>query len=140
MLWWLAGAALLGAIDAHRLADAQPLALPLSSPASSPLSLPAQLLVWSCVLVLLAGRLLRPQARVLRWDGRGWHGAGHAGSLVVALDMAGFMLLRLDLPRRAGAVLPWPRRRCLWLAVTAREAGADWRALRTAVYSGGRRS
>ncbi len=87
--------------------------------------------VWlSAPMALLTGAVAwptaRPQAADLRWDGANWSVDGQPGRLAVALDLGGFLLLRLRPPR------PGRER---WLAVTAAEAGAAWPALRGALYS-----
>ena len=87
--------------------------------------------------VALAASLIQIKAVSLRWDGQRWHlgpadSAGHepfAGDLSVALDLAGWMLLRFraDLRVRGSAVS--------WLPVQRRGLEGRWHALRCAVYS-----
>lgn len=70
----------------------------------------------------------------LHWDRQGWHcarlGATQetlaAGSVVVAMDLGVWMLLRFT-DREAG--------RTCWIAVQRRGLEAQWHALRCAVYS-----
>ncbi len=67
----------------------------------------------------------------LRWDGEVWRldGAEQAGTLAVALDGGHWMLLRL----RSIEGPAW--RRVRWLALSRRDLGGQWHALRCAVYS-----
>ena len=96
--------------------------------------LPGGRLPWAAAgaLGLALVRPRRPAAvRRLRWDGREWSlalgdGPAQPGTLAVALDLGGWLLLRLEAPQA-------PRRR--WLAVDRRSAGTAWHALRCAVYS-----
>ena len=87
--------------------------------------------VWSGVGVagsLLAGLRLRrqPPAVVLAWDGRRWTVDGRAGQLAVMIDTGPWMLLRLRVGGQASGH---------WVAVGARETGAAWHLLRTAVFA-----
>jgi hypothetical protein len=66
-------------------------------------------------------------AVTLSWDGSQWLADGRAGELTVMLDLGSWLLLRLQLAA--------PRRRALWLPVTAAEAGSRFHALRSAVYA-----
>jgi hypothetical protein len=77
----------------------------------------------------------QPPPRRLRWDGQGWwlvpaQGAEQPGSVLVALDLGGWLLLQFR-PAPAPPVL----RRGTWLALQRRGLDADWHALRCALYS-----
>jgi hypothetical protein len=81
-------------------------------------------------LLALGGWTLRAMARAgrppLSWDGQGWrHGAGPVHPQV-ALDLGGWMLLRLA-PGAGGSAT--------WLPVSAAAAGGAWAALRAALYA-----
>lgn len=77
----------------------------------------------------------RPGAVQLRWDQQCWHvgpvgpagGEPWSGQLSVAIDLGGWMLLRLS----PSPMAPWPT----WLPVSRRGHRALWHALRCAVYS-----
>jgi hypothetical protein len=107
----------------------------LSAPASGATTLGA-LLAAACLGAAAHGA--RPVSPTrLRWDGQRWF-AGVSGSnvddlgavdLSVAIDLGGWMLLRLrrpDAPR-------W--RNALWLPAQRRGHETQWHALRCAVYS-----
>ena len=64
-------------------------------------------------------------SRRLAWDGQGWEFDGHAVTPAVALDLGGWMLLRL---RRDGSG-------AYWLPLSPARAGSAWPALRTALYA-----
>ncbi len=68
-----------------------------------------------------------PRTAALAWDGQQWTVDGVVGRLAVMIDI-GPVLLRLQ-PGTGGA------RAARWLAVTAADAGAQWGALRAALYS-----
>jgi hypothetical protein len=81
-------------------------------------------------------RLARVPACGLRWDGQRWHLGPPAadadelrhGSLEVAVDLGGWMLLRF-------VAEPPARRAVTWLPVQRRGLEAEWHALRCAVYA-----
>jgi len=85
----------------------------------------------------MAATLLGRTPRSLRWDTQQWHlgpvsASGDepwSGRITVAVDLGGWMLLRFehDAPR--------PGRRTTWLPVQRLGLGAQWHALRCAVYS-----
>jgi hypothetical protein len=87
-------------------------------------------------LLLSSLALLRVAPLSLRWDGRQWHlgpvaSAGDEpweGSLAVALDLGGWLLLRFahEAPARP--------RRFTWLPIQRRGLEDRWHALRCAVY------
>jgi len=85
---------------------------------------PAGLL--AAAIGLLAWRLVRPRAHLLRWDGQTWSVDGTPGHLAVMIDIGPVLLLRLR---------PSPRGAARWIAVTRAEAASAWHALRAAVYS-----
>ena len=98
-------------------------------------------LVWlglpAWIAIAAAASLLWPRAGRLRWDGADWHldlaAAGPArespGTLAIALDGGHWMLLRF----RAAQAGTGSRTR--WLALSRRDLGSQWHALRCAVYS-----
>ncbi len=66
----------------------------------------------------------------LHWDGQRWTLDECAVQPAVAVDLGGWMLLRL---RRPGARFPlWPP---LWRPLSVRRAGAAWVPLRAALYA-----
>ena len=67
----------------------------------------------------------------LRWDGEAWSWGGVAVRPHVALDLGGWMLLRLT----PGA----PGLRGRWLPLSSRRAGPHWAALRAALYASAER-
>jgi hypothetical protein len=83
---------------------------------------------------LLACRPWRqPRPTALVWDGSAWQADGVAGDVQVAVDLGGWMLLRLRPFTGAPAatrVLPWR-----WLPVAAADAGPAWHALRVAAHA-----
>jgi hypothetical protein len=83
---------------------------------------------WAVALLAgsLAGWRWRPAAVALAWDGQRWHADGTPGRVHAAIDLGGWMLLKLT-PEAPGPVR--------WIAVSPREAGASMPALRAAVYS-----
>ncbi|MEY2892496.1 MAG: hypothetical protein RJA98_2404 [Pseudomonadota bacterium] len=94
--------------------------------------------VLMCAVLLALTRPWRRHAPVqLRWDGQAWHAGpiGPAGSepwsgqLTVALDLGGWMLLRLSDPPPPAEHLP------AWLAAARHQQPAAWHPLRCAVYS-----
>lgn len=86
---------------------------------------------------LVGTSLRRVDAVSLRWDGRCWHlgppaSAGEepcSGSIAVAVDLGGFLLLRF-VPDAAAR-----RPAATWLPVQRRGLEGPWHALRCAVYS-----
>ncbi|EGJ09939.1 hypothetical protein [Rubrivivax benzoatilyticus] len=70
-----------------------------------------------------AGASPRPLA--LRWDGSAWMAADTPCRPEVAIDLGGWMLLRLR-PARGPA---------RWAAVAAGDAGGRWHGLRTALHA-----
>jgi hypothetical protein len=101
------------------------------SPSVSWLSVPA----WAAIVAALS--LVWPRSGRLRWDGALWHLAGTAsgadgerpGTLAIALDGGPWMLLRFRAAQPDAR--PWVR----WLALSRRDVGGQWHALRCAVYS-----
>ena len=99
------------------------------------------LVLWAVPAVLACG-LAATSARMrrgrLRWDGQGWHLAESVphevpdspGSLVLAFDGGGWMLLRF----RASDAGRW-RLAGTWLAMASSDFPGDWHAWRCAVYS-----
>ncbi|MGY4830569.1 hypothetical protein ACVNIS_18505 [Sphaerotilaceae bacterium SBD11-9] len=91
-------------------------------------------LLVSCVTILRHAWRLRPAS--LRWDTQRWHlgpvgTAGHepgVGSLMVALDLGAWMLLRF-VPEEGS-----PLRRGTWLPVQRFGHERAWPALRATVY------
>ena len=109
--------------------------LAVPAPASGATTLGA-LLAAACLGAAVFG-VRRVLPTRLHWDGQRWFvGVGEpessdpsAADLTVAIDLGGWMLLRL---RRQHA----PRwRRSLWLPAQRRGQAAQWHALRCAVYS-----
>jgi len=93
--------------------------------------LPGGLLM--AALVALVGLLVwraerRQTAVALRWDGQGWWWADQAVRPRIALDLGGWLLLRL-MPASPGVT-------GRWLPLSGRRAGSNWPALRTALYAG----
>ena len=98
-------------------------------------------LIWlglpAWLTVVAAASLLWPRGGRLRWDGVVWHLGGAAtgpaserpGTMAIALDGGNWMLLRFR-ASQADAGL-----RVRWLALSRRDLGAQWHALRCAVYS-----
>jgi len=102
-----------------------------------PMPLAAMSCLFAVVLVTVLWRTeLQREPHVLHWDGQAWHWAAahvpedrrRAGRIQVALDLGGWMLLRL-LPADGGAP------RAHWLPVQAAGLERSWHALRCAVYS-----
>ena len=87
---------------------------------------PALALTTSLV-ALLAWRRARPQALLLAWDGQRWTADGCAGDVDLMMDLGPWMLLRLRPDD--------PRRRAVWIPVSATDAGSARHALRAALYS-----
>ena len=91
-------------------------------------------LLASAVAVLIQAWCLRPVS--LRWDTQRWHWgpastAGHesaSGQLMIAMDLGGWMLLRLVPEART-----W-RRSGTWLPVQRLGHEAAWSAFRSTVY------
>jgi hypothetical protein len=87
--------------------------------------------------IVAAASLLWPRAGRLRWDGAVWHLEVPAtgpvverpGTMAIALDGGSWMLLRFR-AAQADAGL-----RVRWLALSRRDLGGQWHALRCAVYS-----
>jgi hypothetical protein len=109
--------------------------LAVPAPASGATMLGA-LLAAACLGAALFGVRRVPPTR-LRWDGQRWFvgvvgpadSDPSAADLTVAIDLGGWMLLRLrrrDAPR-------W--RRAFWLPAQRRGHETQWHALRCAVYS-----
>ena len=74
------------------------------------------------------GWALGPHGRAeLTWDGAAWTCDGAAGAVSVQLDLQRLLLLRWQ-PRAAGAAR--------WLLADAAAAGAQWHALRVALFAG----
>jgi hypothetical protein len=77
----------------------------------------------------------------LRWDGQGWWLGERSVHPRVALDVGGWMLLRLHPAGAAGAagaagVAPgWPVAAAAWLPLSASRAGSAWPALRVALFA-----
>ncbi len=98
-------------------------------------------LVWlgtpAVLAIVAAASLVWPRGGRLSWDGADWQLAGAAsgrggeqpGTLAVALDGGHWMLLHF----RATQADARPRTR--WLALSRRDLGSQWHALRCAVYS-----
>jgi hypothetical protein len=74
----------------------------------------------------LAWRLLRAGPVDLVWDGAAWHANGVTGEVCLMLDVAGFMLVRLQ---------PLPAGPTRWIALSRRDTGAADHALRVALYA-----
>ena len=74
----------------------------------------------------LAWRRVPSMAVALDWDGQNWTAQGRVGAVEVMIDLDRWMLLRL-LPdaQSQGRV---------WIALSRRDVGAQWHALRAAVY------
>ena len=91
--------------------------------------------VLACLLAATSTGMRRGR---LRWDGQRWHLSESAprdipespGSLVLAFDGGGWMLLRF---RRSDAVRWQPAG--TWLALASSDFPGDWHAWRCAVYS-----
>lgn len=90
------------------------------------------------VLALAAAASMgRMRAGHLHWDGELWQlteaapgdEVGYPGALDVALDGGHWMLLRFR------ATESRPGRGVQWLALSRRDLGSEWQALRCAVYS-----
>jgi len=77
------------------------------------------------VVAALAWRFTPIDTGSLGWDGAQWRFRDLPGSLLPAIDLGGWMLLRFD-PAGAG--------RRAWLATSEGAAGAAWHPLRAAVY------
>jgi hypothetical protein len=84
-------------------------------------------------IAFAAAGVASPRRARLRWTGSGWRlGAepGADGSIVLAIDLGAWMLLRFA---PEGARWPW---RSAWLPVAAGGiAPADWHTLRCAVHA-----
>ena len=78
------------------------------------------------VVAVPAWRSYPPHSVALRWDGQWWSADGSAGRLDVAMDLGGWLLLRLH---------PADGARPRWIAVTATEVGLALHGLRAALYS-----
>ena len=92
--------------------------------------------VWAAVVLItslvalvarVAWRRARPQGLLLAWDGQRWSADGCAGDLELMMDLGPWMLLRLRPDD--------PRRRAVWIPVSATDAGSARHALRAALYS-----
>jgi hypothetical protein len=101
-------------------------------------ALPALLVTLLALLAAaaLTWRLTRLSPVVLRYDGEHWHlgaddisDAHRSGDVSVVMDIGVAMLLRFD------AKTTPPSRLKRWLPVRALDLGAQWHALRCAVYS-----
>lgn len=98
-------------------------------------------LIWlgmpAWLAIAAAASLLWPHGGRLRWDGAGWHldlAAGgtageRPGEMAIALDGGSWMLLRVRTARTDSGL------RVRWLALSRRDLGSQWHALRCAVYS-----
>ena len=98
-------------------------------------------LIWlglpAWLAIAAAASLLWSRGGRLRWDGAVWHldlaatgtAGERSGAMVIALDGGSWMLLRF----RAAQADAGPRVR--WLALSRRDLGSQWHALRCAVYS-----
>jgi hypothetical protein len=83
-------------------------------------------LIGLAVAVLVAWRLHRTHAPgELNWNGAEWQWQGLAGTVQVALDLDGWMLLRFD---------PLHGKRC-WIVASRASANGPWPALRAALYA-----
>jgi hypothetical protein len=87
----------------------------------------AAALLTAVATAALAWRWLRVAAIDLRWDGQMWSVDGQPVALQLAMDLGGALLLRWH--PAAGS------RRWHWTAVSARDAGPAWHALRTALHA-----
>jgi hypothetical protein len=89
-------------------------------------------LAWSSPLLaalsaaLLAGWRGREQPVELAWDGQRWSADGRTGRLDVMIDLQDWLLLRLRSEAPAAT---------RWIALSARDCGAAWPALRVALYA-----
>ncbi len=85
-------------------------------------------LLAALAVAAMAWQRTRPNACDLTWDGQRWSADGATGRVAVMMDLGPWLLLRW-----------WPdsgvNKSARWLAVSGREAGASWHALRAALYS-----
>jgi hypothetical protein len=77
-------------------------------------------------VALVSARTLRHPPVQLQWDGSQWLADGRPVAMALMLDLGSALLLRWR---------PAVPARSAWLSVSAREAGANWHALRTALYA-----
>ncbi len=96
-----------------------------------PTGLSGAVVVLGTAAIVSAWRLRAECGARLRWDGRAWSLARGAaapaeGSLVVALDLGAWMLLRFD------AAVPPARH---WVPAGRADLAGQWHAFRCAVYS-----
>jgi hypothetical protein len=78
-------------------------------------------------MACLGWRLTRYAPQTLRWDGQAWWLDEAAQSVAVAMDLGGWLLLRLAPTGR------WWRPR--YLALSRAHCGAQWSGLRATLYS-----
>jgi hypothetical protein len=81
-----------------------------------------------CAMAGLGWRLTRCAPQTLRWDGQAWWLDEAAQGVAVAMDLGGWLLLRLT-PTGGGWL--WPR----YLALSRAHCGAQWSGLRATLYS-----
>ena len=74
----------------------------------------------------LAWRLAQQAPATLRWDGQTWQADGQAAKLALMLDLGSVLVLRWQTAEGGD----WA-----WTAVSARETGSAWHALRTALWA-----
>lgn len=106
------------------------LALHLSAAAALLAWAPGAISAWAALGLLALGlrswRRMAPAAGpALAWDGQAWRVGERAVQVRLALDLGGWMLLRLDGEDRARD----------WLPLSPARAGALWPALRAALYA-----
>jgi hypothetical protein len=101
--------------------------------------------LWNSVATVLAAlatlacaaTLWRAPPLTLRWDRQCWWlardgAAEQAGTLAVAIDLGGWMLLRF-VGEEQSADLVW-RSRVVWIALQRQGLDAQWHAIRCALY------
>jgi len=130
---WRASAMLLAAS-----ASAAMIAWWCAQPVPTPRWVSATAVIGTLLSLACGAGLCRMQALTLRWDRQNWlvirdGAAEQAGSLAVAIDLGGWMLLRF-VPASTEVGMPW-RRRAVWVALQRRGLEAQWHALRCAVHS-----
>jgi len=106
----------------------------LAATGALPAGVVASVLVGSTA-ALLAWRWLRQPAVTLRWDGQTWLADGQAVTMQLSMDIGSALLLRWRPAPAAPAEHAAPGAPWRWTAVSPRDAGPSWHALRTALLA-----